>query len=179
MFAKGYRNIDVARTLAVSRDTARRYRDKYESHIQSEVSENPRILTDVLGNTIRVVEEIDLVRKDAWDRLDADKRKRRHRCSECGCEYHLQVNEATALHKVIMDAADKRMRLFGLLGVKQEYFLHVQRIQLLQTKIIEFLQTELCDTDRQKFERFLTRELGAVSLDEPIDTDSRELPTAV
>lgn len=176
-FDKGYGNADVTRILKISRETTRKYRRLYEEDIQTRVSENPRMLTDVLGNTIRVIGEIDLVRKDAWARLDDDKRKRSHRCPECGCHHRLAANEATAFQKVILDAADKRMRLFGLLGVKQEYFIHVQRIQLLQTKIIQFLETELCDEDRRKFEQFLQREVMS-STDDAMEVEAHELISA-
>lgn len=162
MFAKGYRNVDVQRSLKVSSDTVRRFRRAYEEHLQQEVSDNPRMLTDVLGNTVRTIEEIDLVRKDAWSRLDAEKHKR-HVCEECGCHLKLPTSEAVALEKVILDASRDRMRLFGLLGVKQEYFLHVQRVQMVQAKIIQFLQTELCDDDRRKFDSFMMRELPSGS----------------
>lgn len=176
MFAKGYRNVDVRRRLKISADTCRRYRQLYEEHLQHEVTDNPRMLTDVLGNTVRVIEEIDLVKKDAWGRLDK-RQGREHYCEECECHIPLSISEAVALERVILETTQQRMRLFGLLGVKQEYFIHVQRIQLIQAKIIEFLQSELCEDDRRKFERFMAQVIPA-SLEAPVilDAQSEDVP---
>lgn len=159
-FRMGYSNADVSRRLRCHPDTSARYRRKYEEHLRSEVSENPGLISDVLGNTLRTLEEIDLVRKDAWHRLRAHSD---HDCYECGCSLPMPVQSATQLHGTILKAQEQRIKLFGLLGVKQEYFIHVQNIQIIQNKILEFMASELCDSDRMRLNDFLDRELPALT----------------
>lgn len=142
MFGKGYSNVEVADDLQVTPGTASRYRKEYEAQLQSQVKANPELLKDVLGNTVRALEELDKVRAAAW-------------------EVHDNTNSEnvrlSALGRITA-AQDQRAKLFGLFGVKAEYFLHVEQVRAQQHKIIEFLTKELCPADRIKLEEYLINE---------------------
>lgn len=160
LFRKGYTNADVARKVRVTSDTAAAYRKRFEELIQKQVADRPDLLSDVLGNTWRVVEETDMVRADAWRRLG---KKRVHYCEECGepcgCEQDPPHSAISAYHSTLLKAQDIRMKVFGLLGVKQEYFIRVQEIEALQRKLLEFMSSSLCAADRDRLEAFLGSQL--------------------
>lgn len=163
LFAKGFSTADVARRLKVHPDTAATYRVKYEERIQNQVAEHPDLLSDVLGNTLRILEEVDLIKKDAWKQLS---KKRIHYCDECGdpcgCEEGPPHSAVTGYHNTLLKAQDQRMKVLGLLGVKQEYFIRVQEIEALQRKLLDFMASNLCMADRERLEGFLGSELPAL-----------------
>jgi hypothetical protein len=182
LFRKGYGPTDVGRKLKVSKNTALALKRRYEEAIKDEVRQRPDMMSDVLGNTLRSLEELDLVRKDAWRRLEG---RSDHECPECGtllaCSHSLPIQSATQLHGVILKAQEQRVKLFGLMGVKQEYFIHVQNIQVVQMLILEFLQNELCEADRMKFTTWMDERMpqltqGSSENALPIlDVDSEEV----
>lgn len=139
MFLQGRSKSEVAEALDISDDTAYRYYAAYEEQIQAEAAANPRLLLNYLENTIRALQENELVRSRAWERYE---------------ESTSDTIKAQMLN-IALKAQSERSKLFGLLGVKQEYFAHVQRIQALQSRMIDFMRTELCDADRLKLERML------------------------
>ena len=160
LFQKGYNNADVARKLRVAPDTAARYRARYERSLQNEGRDNSRQFTDVLTNTVRSWKELDLLVRDAWKALD--RRASNHFCEECECHVSLKPTDRAALHKSILTATDKKMRLAGVLGVKQEYFAMVAKIQNLQQRLILFMQTSLCSDCRAKLDIFMDQEIGEI-----------------
>lgn len=164
LFRKGYGPTDVGRKLKVSKNTALALKRRYEEAIKDEVRQRPDMMSDVLGNTLRSLEELDLVRKDAWRRLEG---RSDHECPECGtllaCSHSLPIQSATQLHGVILKAQEQRVKLFGLMGVKAEYFSHVSMVQAIQLRIIEFLQNELCEADRMKFTAWMDNALPEIT----------------
>ena len=139
LFLQGRSKLDVAEEIGVSEDTAHRYHAQYEEQIREEAEANPRLLLNYLENTIRALQENELIRSRAWERYEGSTS---------------DTIKAQMLN-IALKAQSERAKLFGLLGVKQEFFAHVQRVQHLQTRLIEFMRTELCDADRIKLERLL------------------------
>jgi len=176
-FKQGMTNAQVARNLKVHPDTITTYRHKYEEHLLLVKENNPGVLMDVLGNTLRSLEELDLVRADAWARLQEAEPHCCQECGlECGCYVTLNAQSAATLHNVVLKAMDQRTKLFGLLGVKQDVFLHIQQVSELQNKLLEFLQTQLCEIDRVRLQLFLGQmmpELSETSFD--MDAEGEEV----
>jgi predicted transcriptional regulator len=157
LFLQGYSVTEVADELTISVDTAIRYKQQYEAEIKEQARANPQLLTNVLENTIRAMEELDAIRREAWNKY--------HSTS------HVQTQ--SNMLNIALKAQSERAKLFGLFGVKPEYMMHVQRVQLLQQKLLEFMARELCQSDRRKLEDYLTGELRAF-----LQTDVLEIPAA-
>lgn len=139
LFTKGFTVSDVARRLRVSWDTAKGYKAWHERRIATVAGENPQLLQDVLKNTILSIAELDQVRASAWR------------------TYHTTESEQIKLQALntIRAAGQDKAKLFGLFGVKQDFYVHVQNVNFVQSKLLEFMSKELCDEDRRKLEAFL------------------------
>lgn len=143
MYTKGYSPGEVAEELSVSYNTACRYRDKYEDRIREQAVANPNLLNEYLNNTVRALEELDMIRRRAWDRYDMAA---------------TDQQRATFLN-IALKAQSDRAKLFNLFGVKQDYFMHVQNVHNFQQKIYSFMSKELCPNCRTKLENYITGEL--------------------
>lgn len=141
LFIRGYTNADVARELGVHPDTVARYRADYEEEVESQAADNPHLLHDVLLNTVRSLAELEELRRETWDQYeDASSQQYRNQ-----------------LLNTLVKIQDQRAKLFGLFGVKAEFFAHVQNLRILHQKLIAFMERELCAADKVKLERFLTQ----------------------
>lgn len=140
LFLKGFNVTDVARKLRVSWDTASSYKKWHEDRVAAQAQENPQLLQDVLRNTVLSLQELDQIRASAWR------------------QYHASESRQIKLQALntIRSAQQDKAKLFGLFGVKQDFYLHVQNVTLVQTMLIEFLSRELCADDREKMDRFLS-----------------------
>lgn len=143
MFAKGNRVSQVAKKLGVRWDTAKRYEKEYQVGLRSEAGKNPQMLQNVLENTIRTLEELDIVRRQAW----ADYEK----CTS-------KQTRALFLNTVLRAQA-QRNQLFGLIGVRQEYVLTINNVRIVQDRLLEFMSKHLCEKDKEKLERFMLEDL--------------------
>ena len=163
LFARGYTNVAVAEELKVNKDTAANYRAFYEERIQAQAAANPGFTSDVLQNTLKVLEELDQVRSDAWQQIHRD-RKIRIECPSCEHVFTFKValtdQTRAQYHNVILKAVDSRAKVFGILGVKQEMFAQIQNVQYVQTKIIEYLTKNLPAVHREELADWMERELS-------------------
>lgn len=146
LFSRGASNTQVSKELNVHPDTARRYREEYESDLITSARNNPQMLTDVLLNTMRALDELDQVRAEAWEMYE-------DALTEDGEPRH-SVRQTYL--KTILTAQEQRAKLYGLFGVKAEFFAHVQNVRIVQQKLLQFMQENLCTQDRSKLEAFLT-----------------------
>lgn len=157
-FSKGYTNAEVAREMGIHPDTVTRYRRWYDDKLAEQVRANPHMLRDVLGNTLRSLEELDRVRAEAWKNYEATQ---------------LPSIKKDFL-KISLAAQSERAKLFGLMGVKQDTMIYINGIKELQDKLLDFMQKELCPADRTKLEEYL-QETFADQLDgvsTPADMES-------
>lgn len=161
MFARGYTNTDVARELNVNKDTVTNYRKKYESSLHAQAASNPGFLQDVVANTIRSLTELDRIRADAWKRLKDRKIRIEVQCPHCDEEFtirhELPVTDETAAryHGVLLKAQDQRSKLFGVIGIKQEVFVAILQVKVVQDKILDWLGEHLTGSDREALAEFL------------------------
>lgn len=166
LVARGFTDTDIARKLGVSRKTARSYREFYERKLKAEVAERPDLLRDVLGNTVRQLREFDDIRKLAWENLRRRKKTFSVICEECSHEMEYVYQEPptdTAIvqyQNVLLKAADARAKLFGLLGVKQEIFVEIQNVNLVQNKILAWMADNLDGDARAKLADFIETDLA-------------------
>jgi hypothetical protein len=143
MFLKGRTVTEVADAVGVAPDTASRYKAEYEQRWQEYARANPSFLRDILANTIRSLEELDTVRRSAWDR------------------YENTVSDSirAQMLNTVLKAQEQRAKLLGVLGVKAEFLALVNNVQIVQNKLLDFMSRELCAADRAKLERFMLTEL--------------------
>ena len=157
-FLKGWSNRDVAELLQVDADTVSRYRKEYQERLDVIARENPDMLVEVVKNTIQALEENDQIRVHLWDDYENAKADRAVECEECGAEIRIPRAPTAVQNQIlatILKAQEQRGKLFGLFGVKQEFYLEVQRIKHLQDKLIEFMRRSLCAADKAKLADFL------------------------
>lgn len=165
-FAKGWTNTDVAKDLNVHMDTVAGYREKYEASIHAQAAANPNFLKDVVSNTIRSLEELDRIRADAWKHLEQRKIRVEHECPECEHTWretmYVDVSDQTRAqyHNVLLKAQDQRSKLFGVLGIKQEVFVAIMQVKIVQDRILEWMSMNLEGDVREALAQFLETELG-------------------
>jgi transposase-like protein len=151
LFARGYTNAEVAREMDIHPDTVTRYRRWYEDSLAEQAKNNPHMLRDVLGNTLRTLEELDRVRVAAWK------------------DYEESVTPTArkGFLDVITKAQSERAKLFGLMGVKQDTLVYINGVKEVQDKLMDFMTKELCPADRTKLETYLVEtfqtELGEIN----------------
>lgn len=145
MFIQGFSNVEVARELLISPDTAARYRKVYEDEVNDTAVTNPGLLRNVVANTIKALDENDRMRAEAW--------KEYERSTTAG--------QKQGFMAIILKAQDQRHKLFGLFGVRAEYFQHVALVRAQQEKLVQFLTEHLCNADRLKLEEFIVAEFAA------------------
>lgn len=162
MYSRGRTNKDVMEDLQVSEDTAGRYRQLYETNIRRIAAANPGLLRDVLQNTIQQLGELDQVRTEAWTNY------------ESAATGSLKASYLSLIAKV----QDQRAKLYGLFGVKHEYFVMVQQVHEVQVRLIQFMRRELCADDRRKLESFMTNDLAGYIDDTQILDEFPALPPA-
>jgi hypothetical protein len=164
-FSQGYTDVATAAKVGVTRQTVAAYRRIYEEQLQARVAANPGLLQNVLQNTLRVLDEIDQVREDAWKRIKERYVRTRLECPECGHSWKELVQvpvsdqTRTQLHNVLLKAADQRAKLFGLLGVKAEMLAHIEAVNTVQRIMLAWMGENLCSEDREKLARLLETEL--------------------
>lgn len=140
LIAKGFTNQDIAKKLGVTPETASSYRKWHRERVAETVQSNPTFMQDVLDNTVKALEENDLIRKEAWKRYHGTKAP----------QIKLQ-----ALNTVRQCQQD-RAKIYGLFGVKQEVLAMFANVKAVQDRLLEFMVQELCGDDQKKLERLLT-----------------------
>lgn len=179
MIAKGYTNVEIAKALEVHPDTVTRIRRKYEEQLANEAAANPALLHDVLTNTVRMIAELDMVRREAWDALESGAFYSEE-CPECGHEtVHWRSHKGDAkpqYMRILLTAVEQKSKLYQLFGVKAEFLAHVNQVAQLQTRLIGFMRDSLCDEDRARLEELLVTMTGAVESTDTVAT--LELPAA-
>lgn len=140
LYLKGFTPSEVAKKLHVTWDTAKSYKAWHEDRISQQAKENPQLLADVLKNTVEMLAELDQVRAAAWR------------------TFHTAESRQIKLQALntIRQAQQDKAKLFGLFGVKQDFYTLVVNVKTVQDRILEFLARELCESDRRKLETFLT-----------------------
>ena len=163
-FIQGYSNDDIAAELGIHPTTVGIYRHEYEADLAEQAKANPQLLRDVLANTVRALAELDEVRRRAWEEYEASRTRHHLHCPECDHEFDSIVaggaQTRNQLLNTITKAQDQRAKLLGLFGVKQEFFLHVQSVRVVQEHLLAFMAQHLCSEDKQKLEHLLTGELA-------------------
>lgn len=188
-FAQGKTIEEVARSLKVSRQTASSYKKKYEAALEAEATADPRLLQDVLKNTIRSLRELDMIRSDAWARLEERPRRIDVECPECETEFAATVvlppsdQSRVQYQNVLLKAQDSRAKLYGVMGVKQEVFVAITNVQIVQNRMLDWMGRHLCAQDREALADFLESELSeympstnAIGI---LDVESVEVPQEV
>lgn len=171
LFGRGWTAVDVASELDVSEDTAQRYKREWRDRIELQARENPAMLIEVLQNTIQALYENDQIRKRLWEEYERASEGTHIECDECGNILNLPssaYNTRRQLLNSIMEAQNQRAKLYGLFGVKAEFFSQVQKIKALQDALLEFMRQELCATDRGKLDDWLQRNVGDMPRDVPV-----------
>lgn len=167
LFARGYTDVDVRKDLGVAKDTVAGYRRQYEANISAQATANSELLSQVIGNTMRSLQELDMIRADAWQHMESRTVRTRITCPHCEEEFiHKLVYEVSdqtraQYHNVLLKAQGERTKLFGLIGVKQEMMARYESINALSQLILAFMVEELCNADRLKVADLVEKHMAA------------------
>jgi tRNA G26 N,N-dimethylase Trm1 len=159
LFQRGFSDTDVSRKLKVARNTAKAYRTIYERKITEEARANPRLLQDVLGNTIRMLGEYEHIRKAAWKEYAKADRKVEMECPHCEEVVQIIYPDPELRNKLLntaMKAQSERAKLYGTMGVKADALAAIAAVKHVQDALIKFMTEMLCDADRAKLITYLT-----------------------
>ncbi len=176
LIGRGYKDVDIAADIGVSRQTAASYRRTYEDDLVRRAAEQPDVVGNAVANIFRLLAELDDVRTMAHKKLARRKKKVSITCDSCLHEMEFTYQEppndqATVQYQnVLLKAADQRAKVLGLMGVKQEVFVEIQNVNIVQQRLIGWLQTYLPQEWRVKLADFMESELS-----EYIATDEREI----
>lgn len=158
LFSRGYSNMDVARDIGISRNTATAYRKIYEERLKTKTAENPRFLHDIIGNTVRQIEELDEARKALWKDYELARVGLEIECESCEEVMLVPVASMTTRNSLmanIIKVQDQRSKLYGVIGVKAEFFAMVAGVKAVQDALLAFMSAELCPADRAKLDRYM------------------------
>lgn len=158
LFSRGYSDSDVARDLPVARNTARAYRAIYEERLKDRTAENPRFLHDIIGNTNRQLEELEQVRNALWKDFEQARSGIEIECENCEEVMIVPIASMTTRNSImanIIKAQDQRAKLYGVIGVKAEFYSMVAGVKAVQDALLAFMSAELCAEDREKLARYL------------------------
>ncbi len=156
---QGYRNAEICREMGISKDTARSYREKWEERVEQRKLEVPNLLRDVLGNTIRQLEELDRIRKAAWSEYERASEPFEIACEECEHTMTVTVASATARNNALntaLKAQDSKAKVLGVIGVKQDFIMHVVRVENAMKRLLSFMANELCERDRLILDEYMS-----------------------
>lgn len=166
LFQKGYTDTDVARELEVTRNTAASYRRRWREEVKQEAAADPSRFRDVLTNTALQLDEIDQVRKVAWEKLHRQPGKLLIECESCEAEMEYQYSFAPSdtavvgLLNLLTKTAEQRAKLLGLMGVEQRVFVEIQNVNFVQQKMMWWLGEKLDASQRRDLADFIERELA-------------------
>lgn len=182
LIAKGYTNVEIAHELKCHPDTVTRMRKAYAEQVQSEAAANPHLLNEVLANTVRVLAELDLIRKEAWAAHDGGVFVDHEvECPNCEQPHEISLwrgakgETKSQLLRILLQANDQKAKLYQLFGVKAEFMAHVNQVALLQQRLVQFMRDVLCEEDKARLEELLATITGATSANDTIA--ALELPS--
>lgn len=173
LFAKGYTDVAVRQDLRVAKDTVASYRRMYEQSLATQAAAMPEFLTQVVLHTFRSLQELDLIREDAWKHMEPRQVRTKIECPECGEEFvHKLIYEVSdqtraQYHNVLLKAQGERSKMLGLMGVKAEMLARYESINALSQAIMKFMIESLCDDDREKVAEFVETWLQAHGMQMP------------
>lgn len=163
-FTKGFSNAKVTQLLNVHQQTTAGYREEYEQELQRQADANPTLLTDMLRNTVRLLQELDEVKLAAWEEHERASHSVIATCPHCNEDLEVEgvssPSTRNQLLNTIIKAQDQRAKLLGLFGVKAEFFNQVSAVQHVQSALLQFMREQLCQEDKRKLETLLTGELA-------------------
>lgn len=158
-FRRGYSDSDVARKLKIARQTAAAYRVIYEQRLKEKTADDPAFLQDVVGNTNRMLSELDQIIRNVWKDVDQADKKIKIRCDNCE-EISLVVlpdlDLKAKLYGLALKAQQDRSKLYGVIGVKAEVIAKIQAVEFVQNALLKFMAEKLCQHDREALVEFLT-----------------------
>jgi predicted transcriptional regulator/bacterioferritin-associated ferredoxin len=123
---KGYRISEISELTGVSQNTVREYISQYERWIEKQVEDDPYFLEKVQHNTLRAMNELDEISKEAWETVEIATREG-------------MVSARNQALKLCLDVSTKKAQLFQLMGggnkSDSEYIARMQRAETVNQLI--------------------------------------------
>ncbi len=107
LFLKGFSIAEIARELDISRPVAKGYIDQYKEYIKDRANNDPDFLDRMAENTIEVLDEINMIKKETWQVFETAKNLD-------------MVNHQTNTLKLLTEILEKQAKLLQLMGVKAD-----------------------------------------------------------
>lgn len=134
---QGHSAADIARQKGISAGTVRKYLQDWEDYIKTKAVENPEMFDKVLENSLRFIENYDLMLKNAWEVHDESR------------DAGVPATRLSAL-KIIQEITAQKARFFQLLGPRQEtnYLEKAKRAERVNELLSNILREVVSDCDR-------------------------------
>jgi transposase-like protein len=134
---QGYSQADIARQKGIAASTVRVYLREWESYIKTKASDNPELFDKVLENSLRFIENYDMMLKNAWEVHDESK------------DAGVPATRLSSL-KLIQEITAQKARFYQLLGPRTEtnYLEKAKRAERVNEVLSEILRDTVADCDR-------------------------------
>jgi predicted transcriptional regulator len=135
---KGYNYSNIAEILEISPYKAKQYVQEYFRIIKNQAEEDPYFLERVQQNTIRFLNELDEISKEAWETVNV--------ATDNG-----MVTARTQALKLALDVATKKAQLHQLMGGTKpdsEYIARMQKAESVNQILSEVLRDVVSDCER-------------------------------
>jgi predicted transcriptional regulator len=158
LYLKGYRPSEIADLENISRATVNSYIDQYKSWINKKVDDDPYFLERVQHNTLKALNEVDEISKEAWETVEIATREG-------------MVSARTQAIKLCLDIATKKAQLNQLLGgnnrADAEYIARMQRAETVNQLVSGAVRDVVahCESCSEKL-RPILREVFAMMSEE-------------
>lgn len=162
---KGYSNKDISEVLNITAKTAKSYVDEYIAILKKIGEDNPYFLEEIQFNTIKSLEEMNEISKEAWETV------------EIATNEGMVTARIQAL-KLALDVGVKKANLHQLMGGTNsdgDYIARMQKaesVNILLSKVIRDVVAE-CEVCRTK-SRDMLREAFAMMEQEGTGFDSAD-----
>ena len=135
---KGYNYSNIAELLEISPYKAKQYVQEYFRIIQSQADEDPYFLERVQQNTLRFLNELDEISKEAWETVNV--------ATDNG-----MVTARTQALKLALEVTTKKAQLHQLMGGSKpdsEYIARMQKAESVNQILSEVLRDVVSDCER-------------------------------
>jgi predicted transcriptional regulator len=135
---KGYNYSNIAEVLEISPYKAKQYVQEYFRIINNQAEEDPYFLERVQQNTLRFLNELDEISKEAWETVNV--------ATDNG-----MVTARTQALKLALDVTTKKAQLYQLMGGSKpdaEYIARMQKAESVNQILSEVLRDVVSDCER-------------------------------
>lgn len=134
---KGVKETQIAAQKGISVSTVRVYLNEWEDFVKDKAVKNPELFDKVLENSLKFIENFDLLLKNAWEVHDE------------AMESAVPATRLSAL-KLIQEITTQKARFYQLLGPRQDvnYIEKTKRAERVNEVLSDIIRSTIADCGR-------------------------------